>query len=182
MSLPHSDAVASVRVLLADHDPLARRAAREALLKEDDFAIAGEVADGLGAVAMTLAIQPDVVLMEAHLPRMSGIAATRQISERAPRVRVVVFAIYDDHELGLRGLEAGAVGFLSKDIDRSALARSLRGVCRGEAAIPRRLALRVVERLWAQDNADGRSKQIGAAQPPGGERRHGSVSDSTVWP
>lgn len=71
-------------VMIADHDPLARRATREALLKQDDFAVVGEVNDGLEAVAMALDLQPDVVLMEAHLPGISGMAATRAITDRAP--------------------------------------------------------------------------------------------------
>jgi DNA-binding NarL/FixJ family response regulator len=151
-------------VLLAEHDPLARKAARDALLKEHDFAIVGEVTDGVEAVATAVAVHPDVVLMGADLPGISGIAATRQIRDRAPAVRVVVFAIDEDFELGLRGLEAGAAGFLSKDIDRSALARSLRGVSRGEAAISRRLALRLIEQLQAA--SDGRRAVRAARSQP----------------
>lgn len=150
-------------MLLAGQDPLARQAVREALLKEPDFAIVGEVTDGLEAVATALAVNPNVVLMDVDLAGISWIAATRQISDRAPSVRVVAFAIDEDVELGLRGLDAGAAGFLSKDIDRSALARSLRGVSRGEAAISRRLALRVIEQLRTMP---GWVRGISAASSP----------------
>jgi DNA-binding NarL/FixJ family response regulator len=90
---------------------------------------------------------PDVILADTELPPAGAIAATIQFLAVDPTVRVVLFSVHPDEQLALRGLEAGASGFLLKDIDMSALARALRSVARGEAAVSRQLSLVMVARL-----------------------------------
>jgi len=136
-----------VRLLLADHDPLARKAVREAMATRDDVVVVGEAANSNDSIAVVLEHAPDIVLLDLDLPPAGGIAATAQLIGIAPMVRVVLFSVRDDEELGLAGLQAGAAGFLSKDIDMSALARALRSVAGGEAAVSRRMALQAIIRL-----------------------------------
>lgn len=136
-----------VKLLIADHDPLARTAVREALGERDDVILVGEAGDAADAVAICTQQAPDIVLLDTELPPDGGLDATRHILVVAPLARVVLFAVHEREELAMGGLEAGAAGFLSKDIDMSALARALRGVLQGEAAVSRRLALQMIVRL-----------------------------------
>lgn len=139
--------VRPLRILIADDDPLVRRALRQALQAQEGFAVDGEAGAGLDAVEMAVARGPDVVLMDVDLPDVDGITATLRIRRRAPDVRVVMLSAAEDEELGMLGLRAGAAGFLGKGVSDDALCRALSGVARGEAAVSRALTLRLVDRL-----------------------------------
>jgi two-component system, NarL family, response regulator LiaR len=135
------------KLLVADHDPLARQAVREAMAGREDLEVVGEAATSMSAVATLRVRAPDVVLLDSALPPAGGVAATAQLLAMAPALRIVLFAITEDTELALAALEAGAAGFLCKDIELDALARALRSVAHGEAAISRRLAHLALIRL-----------------------------------
>jgi NarL family two-component system response regulator LiaR len=135
----------ALRAIVADDDPLVRRLIRETL-QLDGMTVIAEASTGREAVELTLFYRPDVVVMDYMMPEMDGIEATRAIYDRAPEIRVVMLTGMDDHTLGLRGLRAGASGFLSKDMELAALPRALRRTLHGEAAISRRLAMQLVQR------------------------------------
>lgn len=113
----------------------------------DDVLVVGEASNSNDSIAAVLEHAPDIVLLDVDLPPAGGVAATAQLLGIAPMVRVVLFTVREDEELGLAGLQAGATGFLSKDIDMSALARALKSVAGGEAAVSRRMALQAIIRL-----------------------------------
>ena len=125
-----------IEVLLADDDPLLRRAVRDRLTT-DDVHVVGEARNGDEAVEMALELVPDVVVMDLLMSRCDGIAATRRIAREAPDIRVVILSGNLDTEAVILALRAGAVGFLGKDIALDALLRTVRGVYRGEAALDR---------------------------------------------
>ena len=133
--------------VVADADPAARRALRDAL-QAAGVVVVAEGHDGREAVGLTLYYRPDVALLAVAMPRLDGIAATRQIVSEAPEQLVLLLAEPDEEHLGVAGLHAGAVGFLPKDVDARGLGRALEGALHGEAVISRRLAMRLVEQVW----------------------------------
>jgi two-component system, NarL family, response regulator LiaR len=136
----------TLRVIVADDDPLARRVVRDAL-EAGGIVVIAEAANGREAVELSLYYKPDVVLMDLVMPDVDGIQATRSILTRAPGVEVVILTSSDDDEVGLVGLRAGASGFLNKRAGVDALPRALRGAVAGEAVVSRRLTMRLVDTM-----------------------------------
>ena len=135
-----------VRAIVADDDPFARKMIKEALQSAGVVVIA-EAHNGRQAVDLTRHYQPDVVLMDVVMPELDGIAATRRIIKENPEQLVVILTTADDDEIGLLGLRAGASGFLAKDVDVDVLPQAIQGALHGEAAISRKLSMRLVEQL-----------------------------------
>jgi two-component system, NarL family, response regulator LiaR len=135
---------AALRAIVADDDPFARSVIKAAL-RRAGIVVVAEARDGREAIELTLHYRPDVVLMDVMMPEVDGISATRQIVEEAPDQAIVVLSSTEDDDVGMMSLRAGATGFLTKTMDPDALPRALRGVLGGEAAISRRLTLRLVD-------------------------------------
>jgi len=144
---PSAGGRGDLRLLIVDDDPLVRSALRSDMDERRGIHVAGSVADAEAAIAAVVECRPDVVLLDGELPGPDTATLTRRMRRRAPDVHIVVFSSDADDETGIRGLRAGAVGFLTKDVTTEALARSLRGVLRGEAAVSRALALKIVQHL-----------------------------------
>jgi DNA-binding NarL/FixJ family response regulator len=134
----------ALRTVIADDDALARRVIRDTLLHAG-ITVVAEATTGREAVELAIYYRPDVVVMDHMMPGIDGIEATRRVYDHDASIRVVVLAEAHDDELGLRALRAGAVGFLSKEIDLNALPRMLRGARNGEGAISRQFAMSLVE-------------------------------------
>jgi DNA-binding NarL/FixJ family response regulator len=134
------------QILIADADPVVRKAVRRSLEQQPDMAVAGEAGSATEAVELGSG-EAELVAISASMPDKSGIAATREIIARSPATKVVVLARSDDDENGLQALRAGAVGFLPKSIDPAVLPRVLRRVLQGEPAISRKLASLALSRV-----------------------------------
>ncbi len=144
-----------IRVLIADDHPVVRDGLRSILETAPDLSLVGEARDGLEAVRLASELSPDVVLMDLRMPGMGGIEAIEQIKARDPRVSIVILTTYDDDEFIVRGLRAGARGYLLKDTGREALFNAIRGARAGELALPQSVADRVVARLAPPSSAGG---------------------------
>ena len=124
-----------VRVLLVDDHAMVRRGLATFLKAFDDLALAGEAAQGEEAVRRCAEVQPDVVLMDLEMPVMDGVAATRAIRERFPAVRVLALTSFRDEELVQRALQAGAIGYLLKNVSADDLATAIRAAHAGRPTL-----------------------------------------------
>jgi len=133
-----------LRVIVVDDDPLARRMLRD-VLQNAGITVIAEAGGGREAIELSVYYKPDVVVMDLVMPGMDGVAATRQIVDKAPEVRVVMLTSSDSEEVGLMTLRAGASGFLCKSVGVDALPRALRCAKDGEAVVSRALTMRLIE-------------------------------------
>jgi two-component system, NarL family, response regulator LiaR len=133
-------------VLIAAADPLVRRALRT-VLASPEFELVAETASGEEAVATTRERAPHVALIDAILEDGDGLEVAERIAREAAGTRVIVLSASDDDQKAIRVLRAGARGYLRKDIELDALPRAVNGVLDGEAAVSRRLSMRVIEEL-----------------------------------
>jgi DNA-binding NarL/FixJ family response regulator len=139
-----------ISVLLADDQPLLRRGFRMILEAEDGVTVAGEAGDGAEAVELAHRLQPDVVLMDIRMPGTDGIEATRRITAAEPGVRVLVLTTFDLDEYAFGALQAGASGFLLKDVRPHELVAAVRTVASGDAVVSPRVTRRLLEEYAQQ--------------------------------
>jgi DNA-binding NarL/FixJ family response regulator len=133
-----------VRVIVVDDQSLVREGLAIILDAHPDIDVVGQAGDGYEATALAGRLEPDVVLMDIKMPRMNGIAATREIRRRHPRMQILILTTYSEDELVFEGIRAGACGYLLKDITREELAEAVRGAARGEAQIDPAVASQVL--------------------------------------
>ncbi len=137
----------SLGVLIVDDDNLMRAGLRAVLSSDDSIEVVGEAADGPAAVAHTLALEPDVVLMDVRMPGYDGIEATRRIVTARPETRILVLTTFEDDDYVLGALRAGAAGFVLKRIRPEQLIAGIHTVADGDSLLAPRVTRTVVEHL-----------------------------------
>jgi DNA-binding NarL/FixJ family response regulator len=138
----------TIRVLIADDQPLVRAGLRTILEAEPGFQVAGEAADGIAAVEEARKLRPDVILMDIRMPRLDGLQATRELMSQpqdGPPQRIIILTTFDLDEYVYQALCAGAVGFIVKDITDDELTAGLRSAVRGDALLAPTVTRRLIE-------------------------------------
>jgi len=136
-----------IRILIVDDHAVVREGLRAFLELQEGLEVVGEAADGLEAIAQAQRLAPDVILMDLVMPRRDGVSAMQELRERAPRSRVIVLTSFLDDERLLPAIQAGAAGYLLKDVEPSELARAIRAAHAGEAVIAPSAAARLVRAI-----------------------------------
>jgi len=136
-----------IRVLLAEDHVLVREGTRELVQQEQDMEVVGEAGDGQEAIELADKLHPDVVIMDISMPKVNGIEATKRIKELYPATAVLILTAYDNEQYIFALLEAGAAGYLLKNVRRSELIDAVRAVHAGESVLHPVVARKVLERF-----------------------------------
>ena len=142
-----------IRIVIADDHALVREGTRQILEDHPGLVVAGEAQDGEEAVAMVARLQPDVVLMDISMPKLNGIDATRIIKKESPATSVLILTAYDDDQYIFALLDAGAAGYLLKNVRGEELAQAVRAVAEGESVLHPAIAAKVFKRYTRSDQA-----------------------------
>ncbi|TET37509.1 MAG: response regulator transcription factor [Dehalococcoidia bacterium] len=136
-----------IRILLAEDHVVVREGTRELLQQEGDLEVVGEAGDGEEAVRLASELEPDVVIMDIAMPKLNGIEATRQIKVLRPATAVLILTAYDNDQYIFALLEAGAAGYLLKNVRGRELIDALRAVHAGESVLHPVVARKVIDRF-----------------------------------
>lgn len=163
-----SDGAPSIRLLLADDHTMVRQSMRRSM-EDAGFEIVGEAADGAEAVRLAAETRPDVVLMDVSMPVLDGIEATRQVRAAGPggdgqRPQVVMLTMHADADVVRRALQAGAVGYLTKDSSIDDVVDAVRLAASGDAAVSPGLAAALLREAVADPSQQVSAREIEVLQ------------------
>ena len=137
----------TIRVLVADDQPLMRAAFEMTLRTEEDIELVGEASDGLEAVEQARRLRPDVILMDVRMPGLDGVEATRILAAEDRTTKILILTTFDIDEYVIEAIRAGASGFLLKDVRPSELIEAIRIVARGDALLAPSVTRRLLESI-----------------------------------
>jgi DNA-binding NarL/FixJ family response regulator len=152
-----------ISIIIADDHTVVRKGTRQILEQELDFKVVGEAANGQEAVQLSNDFKPDIAILDVSMPVMDGIEATRQIKAISPDTAVLVLSAYDNDEFVFALLEAGAAGYLLKDVSGEEIAGAVRAIQRGESVLHPIIARKVMNRFFP--NMNGAVEEIGTKEP-----------------
>lgn len=136
-----------IKILIADDHAVVREGTRKILEEEQDMEVIAEAVDGVEAVRLATELKPDVAIIDISMPNLDGIEATRQIKALCPGVTVLILTVYDNDQFIFSLLEAGAAGYLLKDIRGRDLVNAVRAVHSGESVLHPSIASKVLNRF-----------------------------------
>jgi DNA-binding NarL/FixJ family response regulator len=137
----------TISILLVEDHKIVREGTRQLLEQSTDLKVVGEASDGLEAVRLAAEIQPDVIVMDVRLPHLSGIEATRAITTRFPKIKVIILSAYNVDSYVFPLLEAGASGYLLKTSSGAELTEAIRLVYSGQTTLSSSISAKIVRRL-----------------------------------
>lgn len=159
-----TDQVHAIRVLIVDDHTIVRKGIKALLAEKSDIQVIGEADNGLDAIALSKELEPDVVLMDLLMPKMDGIDATRQITARQPKVRVLVLTSFVGDEKIFPAIKAGALGYLLKDSEPTELIQSIYRVYRGEPSLHPIIARKMMKEILEQPSTKSTSESLTARE------------------
>jgi len=136
-----------IRVMLAEDQNLVREGLRNLLQLSDNIEVVGEVTDGSEVLEGLARFQPDVLLTDIRMPKMNGIEALQAMQEKGIDTPAIILTTFDDHQLVLEGMQAGASGYLLKDVSLESLVDAIETVHRGETLVQPALTERIIKGL-----------------------------------
>jgi len=145
---------APIRVLIVDDHVLFRGGVKALLARKPGFEVVGEASDGLEGVKRAKALAPDVVLLDLHMPGMSGREAIKLFAEEAPSARVLMLTVSEDADDLVDTLRAGASGYLLKNIETDALLDAIRRTAEGDAVVSAQMTQKLVQGLKSARKAE----------------------------
>ncbi|WP_345764052.1 response regulator transcription factor [Diaminobutyricibacter sp. McL0608] len=175
-----------VRLLVADDHPVVRDGIVGMVSSDPDIEVVGEASDGAEAVGLARALIPDVVLMDLRMPGTDGVAAIRELVRLGVPSRVVVLTTYDSDADVLPAIEAGATGYLLKDVPRDELVRAVHAAAKGDISLAPSVASRLLDRIRTPEASllSPRELQVLALLADGSTNREAGaqlhVSEATV--
>jgi two-component system nitrate/nitrite response regulator NarL len=149
-----------IRVLLVDDHTLFRSGIKSLLQRNDDFEVIGEAGDGLEGIKRARSLKPDVVLLDLHMPGVSGLEAVKVIAEEMPEISVLMLTVSEDAQDLVDALRAGASGYLLKNIETDALIDAIRRAAQGESVVSQQMTAKLIQGVRNPPKAD----------PAGGDR------------
>lgn len=149
----------AITILMAEDHVLVRESIRQSLEREPNFKVVGEAGDGAQAVAMAKKLKPDVILMDISMPKLNGIEATKQIKKFQPSAVILILTAYDYEQYIFPLLEAGAAGYLLKDVTSRELINAINTVHKGDVVLHPVIARKLMSRV--QSVNDGRADKEG---------------------
>ncbi len=144
----------TMRVLLVDDHALFRKGISSMMRNHPGIEIVGEAIDGIEALEKTRELMPDIILLDIDMPRMNGLEATRLIKEEMPYVKIIVLTVSEDERDLFSAIKNGAQGYLLKNLQPAELFAMIEGVAKGEAAITRGLAAKILSEFGRQAPRD----------------------------
>lgn len=177
-----------IRVLVVDDHPVVRHGVSAMLRYEPEIQVVGEAADGAEAVRLINEQHPDIVLLDLHLPILSGVEVMQQVRAKDRSVRFLVLTTYDTDEYIAPALAAGAQGYLLKDAPPDELVRAVRTMMSGGSPLQPTVAAKILERMSDDEHEDdelsARELAVLAALAQGSSNKeialHLSVSENTI--
>jgi len=136
-----------IKILIADDHAVVREGTRKILEQEQDMEVIAEAVDGVEAVRLATELKPDVAIIDISMPNLDGIEATRQIKALCPSITVLILTVYDNDQFIFSLLEAGAAGYLLKDVRALELVNAVRAVHGGESVLHPSIARKVLNRF-----------------------------------
>jgi DNA-binding NarL/FixJ family response regulator len=149
-----------IRILLVDDHALVREGTRRLLEAENDVEVVAEASSGEEAIEVTRSLQPDIAVMDIAMPGIGGIEATRAIKKYCPETAVLILSAYDDEPYLMALLDAGAAGFLLKNVHGQELIQAIRAVARGESVLQPSIAEKMMRRLSTRPNTTPHSTNL----------------------
>ena len=144
-----------IRLLIADDHPAFIEGLARLLNDEDDLDCIAKAADGLEAIKMAEEYQPDVVILDVSMPKVNGIEAAKEIKKTCPKVAILMISAFDYQSYILASLQAGAVGYMSKDTPLNDLVGAIRLVYNGGSVLDAKATSKIVNHLTRRDNGSG---------------------------
>ncbi|MGI8427795.1 MAG: response regulator [Solirubrobacteraceae bacterium] len=149
-----------IRVLIVDDHAVVREGLRAFLELQAGLEVVGEAGDGEHAVQQALRLEPDVILMDLMMPKLDGIHAMRELRDVAPRSRVIVLTSFLDDDRLLPAIQAGAAGYLLKNVEPSELARAIHAAHDGEAILDPSVAAALVQAVARGPSVEGAGERL----------------------